>query len=49
MLMTPLKWPQMALPVGFTLFALVTLAQLVKAIQDLRASRPADQFGAEEY
>ena len=49
MLMTPLKWPQMALPVGFTLFALVMLAQLVRAIQDLRAGRPADQFGAEEY
>lgn len=49
MLMTPLKWPQMALPVGFTLFALVMLAQLVRAIRDLRAGRPADQFGAEEY
>jgi TRAP-type C4-dicarboxylate transport system permease small subunit len=49
MLMTPLKWPQMALPVGFTLFAVVMLAQLVKAIRDLRAGRPADQFGAEEY
>jgi TRAP-type transport system small permease protein len=49
MLMTPLKWPQMALPVGFTLFALVMLAQLLKAIADLRAGRAADQFGAEEY
>ena len=49
MLMTPLKWPQMALPIGFTLFALVMLAQLVKAIQEFRAGRPADQFGAEEY
>jgi TRAP-type C4-dicarboxylate transport system permease small subunit len=49
MLMTPLKWPQMALPVGFTLFAVVMLAQLVKAIRDLRAGGPADQFGAEEY
>lgn len=47
MLMVPLKWPQMALPVGFTLFALVLVAQLVKAIQDLRAGRPADQFGGE--
>jgi TRAP-type C4-dicarboxylate transport system permease small subunit len=49
MLMTPLKWPQMALPIGFTLFALVMLAQLVKAIRDVRAGSPADQFGAEEY
>jgi TRAP-type C4-dicarboxylate transport system permease small subunit len=49
MLRTPLKWPQMALPVGFTLFALVILAQLVRAIQDFRAGRAADRFGAEEY
>jgi TRAP-type C4-dicarboxylate transport system permease small subunit len=49
MLMTPLKWPQMALPVGFTLFAVVLLAQLLKAVGDLRAGRPADEFGTEEF
>lgn len=49
LLMTPLKWPQMALPIGFTLFAAALLAKLVKAIADLRAGRPADRFGAEEY
>jgi TRAP-type C4-dicarboxylate transport system permease small subunit len=49
MLMTPLKWPQTAIPVGFTLFTLVLAGQLVKAIQDLRAGRPADQFSAEEF
>ena len=49
MLMTPLKWPQMAIPIGFTLFALVLVGQLAKAIQDLRAGRPADQFSAEEF
>lgn len=49
LLMTPLKWPQMALPIGFTLFAAALLAQLLKAIADLRAGRPADRFGAEEY
>jgi TRAP-type C4-dicarboxylate transport system permease small subunit len=49
MLMTALKWPQMALPIGFTLFALVMLAQLARAIADLRAGRPAEQFGVEEY
>lgn len=49
MLMTPLKWPQLALPVGFTLFTLVMVAQLFKAIDDVRAGRPADRFGAEEY
>jgi TRAP-type C4-dicarboxylate transport system permease small subunit len=49
MLMVPLKWPQMAMPVGFTLFALVGLGQLVQAWREFRAGRPADQFGAEEY
>jgi TRAP-type C4-dicarboxylate transport system permease small subunit len=49
MLMTPLKWPQMALPIGFTLFCLVALAQLVTAIAHVRAGRPAEHFGAEEY
>ncbi len=49
LLMTPLKWPQMALPVGFTLFALVILGQLARAIGDLRAGRPADEFGGEEF
>jgi TRAP-type C4-dicarboxylate transport system permease small subunit len=49
LLMTPLKWPQMALPIGFTLFAVLLLARFAKAIADLRAGRPADRFGAEEF
>ena len=49
LLMTPLKWPQMALPVGFTLFAVVLVAQLVQAVRELRAGRPADRFAAEEF
>jgi TRAP-type C4-dicarboxylate transport system permease small subunit len=49
MLMTPLKWPQMALPVGFTLFFLLVLAHLATAVADVRAGRPAEHFGAEEY
>lgn len=49
LLMTPLKWPQMALPIGFTLFAALLLGQFARAIADLRAGRPADRFGAEEY
>jgi TRAP-type C4-dicarboxylate transport system permease small subunit len=44
LLSVPLKWPQMAMPVGFTLFAVVLLGQLVEAIANLRAGRPADQF-----
>jgi TRAP-type C4-dicarboxylate transport system permease small subunit len=49
MLMVPLKWPQMVMPIGFTLFALVALGQLVQAWREFRGGRPADQFGAEEY
>jgi TRAP-type C4-dicarboxylate transport system permease small subunit len=49
MLRTPLKWPQMAMPVGFTLFAVVILVLLVQAIRDFRAGRPADKFAAEEF
>jgi len=49
LLMLPLKWPQMALPIGFTLFAALLLAQFVKAIAELRAGRAVDRFGAEEY
>jgi TRAP-type C4-dicarboxylate transport system permease small subunit len=49
MLMTPLKWPQMAIPVGFTLFSLILLGQLVKAFQRLRARQAVDEFGVEEF
>ena len=49
MLRTPLKWPQMALPVGFTLFALILLGQLVRALQRLRDGRTVDEFGVEEF
>jgi TRAP-type C4-dicarboxylate transport system permease small subunit len=47
MLMVPLKWPQLAMPVGFTLFALMLLAQFVKAVQDLRAGNAVDRSGGE--
>ena len=49
LLRTPLKWPQMAMPIGFTLFALVLVGQLVKALQRLRARQAVDEFGAEEF
>ncbi len=49
MLMTPLKWPQMVMPVGFTLFALVLAGQLVTAVQSLAAGRTVDEFSAEEF
>ena len=49
LLSVPLKWPQMVMPIGFTLFALVLLAQLAKAIGDLRAGRTFDRFSSEEF
>ena len=49
MLMTPLKWPQLAMPVGFTLFALVLAGKFFKALHDLQAGRSADEFGVEEF
>lgn len=49
LLSVPLKWPQMVMPIGFTLFALVLLAQLARAIGDLRAGRTVDQFSSEEF
>ena len=48
LLMVPLKWPQLAMPVGFSLYALVLLAQLVHAVRELRAGRSVDRFGAGE-
>lgn len=49
MLMTPLKWPQMAIPIGFSLFALVLAGQLASALRNLRSGRSVDAFGAEEF
>lgn len=49
MLRVPLKWPQLAMPVGFTLFAVVVLGQLAQAISDLRAGRTVDRFSTEEF
>ena len=49
MLMTPLKWPQMVMPIGFTLFALILAGQLAKALDNLRAKRSVDGFGVEEF
>ena len=48
-LMTPLKWPQMVLPIGFTLFALVLLVQIGRAIRDLKAGRNIEESGGEEF
>lgn len=36
-LMVPLQWPEMAIPIGFLLFFLVLLFDLMKTIKDIRA------------
>lgn len=49
LLRVPLKWPQLVMPVGATLFALVLFGQLVQAIADLRAGRGVDRFEGTEH
>lgn len=49
MLMTPLKWPQAAMPVGFTLFALALAARLLTAFGDWRAGRSIEQPAREDF
>jgi len=48
LLMMPLKWPQLAMPVGFTLYAVVLLVQLVHAVHELRAGRGVERLAAGE-
>jgi TRAP-type C4-dicarboxylate transport system permease small subunit len=47
LLRVPLKWPQMAMPVGFSLFALLLAARLAQAVGDFRAGREVERFGGE--
>lgn len=48
LLMVPLKWPQLAIPAGFTLYALVLLGVLARGGRHLSSGRGADQPGARE-
>jgi TRAP-type C4-dicarboxylate transport system permease small subunit len=47
-LMTPLKWPHMVMPVGFTLFTIVLILQFAKAIKALKTGSKAEEGGAKE-
>ncbi len=49
LLMVPLKWPQMAMPVGLSLLALLLLSRLVMGVRDLLAGRAVDRFNTEEF
>lgn len=46
-LMTPLKWPQMALPIGFTLFTLVLILQVVHTVRKVRGGERIEESGGE--
>jgi TRAP-type C4-dicarboxylate transport system permease small subunit len=48
-LMTPLKWPQMVLPIGFTLFFLVLLMEIARRIKAVRSGVKVEEAGSEEF
>lgn len=48
-LMTPLKWPQMVLPIGFTLFSLILLIEIIKTIRAIRLGLKVEEAGGEEF
>ena len=48
-LMTPLKWPQMVLPIGFTLFFLVLLMEIARTIKAVRSGVKVEEAGGEEF
>ena len=47
-LMTPLGWPQIALPVGFILLSIALLLELFRAIGNLRAGIETERIAAEK-
>lgn len=46
-LMTPLKWPEMAIPIGFTLLAIVILIEIIRAIINMRAGAELERMNEE--
>ena len=48
-LMTPLHWPQLALPLGCSLFFLVLLVQMVKTIKDVKAGLRVEEESGEDF
>ena len=48
-LMTPLKYPQMVLPVGFALFTLVLIMEITKAIRTMKEGLKIEKGGIEDY
>lgn len=46
-LMTPLKWPQTALPIGFSLLTLVLILQVVDTVRKVRGGERVEESGGE--
>jgi len=47
-LMTPLAWPQMVLPIGFSLLCLVLMVEIVQAIRNIRAGVSTEAIAKEK-
>ncbi len=47
-LMTPLKWPQMVLPIGFSLLTLVLVLQLIDTVRKVRGGERIEECGGEK-
>jgi len=41
--LTPLQWPQMAIPIGFTILTILTLISVIEAISTVRSGRSIDE------
>ena len=48
-LMVPLKWPQMVLPIGFTLYSLVLIMQIMVTIRNIQKRVEVKETGGEEF
>jgi len=48
-LMVPLKWPQMVLPIGMTLFSLILVVEIAKTIKAIKAGVQVEETGGEEF
>ena len=47
-LMTPLSWPGMVIPIGFTLLALILIVELAKAIRNIRSGFTIEAISKEK-
>ncbi len=47
-LMTPLKWPEMVIPIGFTLLALMLVIEVAKAIRNIRTGVSTEAIAEEK-